>query len=364
MAKLLINKIVFVVLITISSYSFSTDFLELNGDNLDSLINVKNNSYFLNSKFVTCKKKITNGYYFFYKSNLFKLYENHIECLNDLNQSINLSEKDTIALPKVNDIVSIQSFVTKNRLILPYLNSTVILNLDNFSFELIDNLNHFYLENNIFKYPTIINENNNYFLLKNNKLYNFKNNNLNKIFEFNIENSFESIVLTLENNLVFLTSTVEQGDLSSFKINLNKLNLTNRLLIKNRYEGIFRNGASNNKSLILINYKKASIFSELFSKNKIYFKIINLKEEIINSQTVSFKVTHKRNHIYYLFNNINQLIALIQCKNGDIFTFNSETKKHKKENFKFNYNYTFIRGKNGGCFFDKKNNNYTIVYFN
>lgn len=365
MNKLLNNKFKFLFLIFILYLPLhADDFLVLNGKLKDSLINFKTNSYILDGKIYKAQNKLQIGYYFFYKNSIYHYNKGQITNIqNNIKYKV-LEPSDADILPVLNNSNSLQAFMSNNVVFIPSINFINAVNLETSYISRLNNLEIKKLNENTYEYPQLFFTSNNYCNFESNHLNKYRNEKWENILKTNQIDSFETSVFTLNKKVLVLNSCVTRGDLDSFRVEINIFDIKEN---KNGFintSGILRSIGSDYNSLILFAYKKASIISELFNKNKVYFKLVNLEESNKNSiKEYSFKVSHKRQHIYYYLDLKNNLNALIQCKDGNIYNFNSKTENFKHFSIEFDYNFTFLRGINGGCFFDKTNNSFFIVDF-
>jgi len=361
MNKFLKTKLLIIIFIIFSFHAFTSDkqVIILKDNLFDYVLDCKSNTLLLKDKKINIESEITPGYYFVCNNTLLKYSNNTITNIKTNKEEI-IYKTESI-LPILNCPNSLQHFTSKNALFIPTANSTIWINTSDKQVKKLPDLPIQFPSINIAIFPKFFLINSQLMLLSNYKLYTYSNNKFKVIAKFPKTQSLGIKLCIFNKGFAVLNALVTRGELSSFRTEISyfseKFEKTKTVTVN----GIFKEGGSDLSGNVLIAYKKTSIISGLFGKNKVHFKFIDKKKKV---KTETFTVSHKRNHIFFYQNNNLQVCALIQCKNGDIYTYNPHSNTFKKEKFKFNYNYTFLRGLNGGYFFDKKHNTYTVVSFN
>jgi len=346
-----------------SSLVIGKDIFYLKGDLSDCLIDLQKQTYFLNNQKRNLPTKLTSNYYFFFNSELFSYNKGVLTNLNTNHQTTILQSHNIDILPFPNKPTSIQSFLSNGVLFVPCTNSVIAFNITSNKSTSLSLPKLTSVNNDLIQFPKFFYISNSYFFYQANKLNEFKEDKWEIIKKIKTNSSLETSTLELDNQIAILNSCVTRGDLDSFRVELGLINTKTNKYSFFKLNGILRKAGSDKKNTIIISYKKVSIFSELFGKNKVHFQVIQLKNNTKQIKKYSFKISHKRNHIFFFIDNEKKLNALVQCKDGTLYVFNSKTGQFKKRKNIFNYNYNFIRGRNGGYFIDQKNNTYSIVNF-
>ncbi len=105
--------------------------------------------------------------------------------------------------------------------------------------------------------------------------------------------------------------------------------------------------------------KEVSIFS-LFGSKKIHIVKTDMRKGKVKEY--SFSLSHKRRHVFPVYYG-SKVFLIAQCKDGKVYLLDLNRDKKRLVKKKVYYDYDFLKGKNGGVFYEKNGNNYFSVRF-
>ena len=76
----------------------------------------------------------------------------------------------------------------------------------------------------------------------------------------------------------------------------------------------------------------------------------------------SFSLSHKRRHVFPVYYG-SKIFLIAQCKDGRVYLLDLNRDKKRLVKKRVYYDYDFLKGKNGGVFYEKNGNNYFSVKF-
>ena len=157
----------------------------------------------------------------------------------------------------------------------------------------------------------------------------------------------------------FTILTVEKpGGLFSIKTVLKAYDFDFNLLNKKELD-VFPKNIFRIEGDFVFEKKEVSIFS-LFGSKKIHIVKTDMKEGKVKEY--SFSLSHKRRHVFPVYYG-SKVFLIAQCKDGKVYLLDLNRDKKRLVKKKVYYDYDFLKGKNGGVFYEKNGNNYFSVKF-
>ncbi len=334
-------------------FSSFAEILPLKGYRLDYLVDFDKGKVIYGRDSFDFNKKVSAGYFFVWGKSLF-LYNSGK--LSVVGKDINfLHQFKGVVLPELKFLHrSIQFFLRENFLFLPVSEGFVVYDVEK-NREIGEIKCDFDRGDQDILFPEIFVKGEYIFLVFNKRVDIYKE--FKKIKTFKIDNSlffkfspgkdFFSFLIVEKPGGVFSIKTV----LKAYHYNFS--------LINKKEMDVFPKNIFEVNGDFIFEKKEISIFS-LFGSKKIHFVKTDLRKGKIKE--LSFSLSHKRRHLFPVYSK-NKVYIVAQCKDGKVFLLDLYRKKKTKLEQKVYYDYSFLKGEEGGVFYEKNGSNYFAVKF-
>ena len=334
-------------------FSLFAGILPLQGEKYDYLVDFKRQKVVCGIEEFSFDSQIKAGYFFVYEKNLYCLNKGELRNLNRKNRLIARFDK---AILPCSDFLpfSIQDLILDNLLFIPVQDGFFVFDMEERNVKGRLKCVFDRSETDIVL-PDILVQKDYFFLVFNKRVEIYGNFERKNTFYFKNSIFFD---ISVGDDFFTILSVEKPGGLFSIKTVLKAYDFDFKLLNTKELEvfpkNIFRAGGD-----FVFETKEISVFS-LFGSKKIHFVKTDLKHGKIKEY--SFSVSHKRRHVFPFYYG-KKIFLVIQCKDGKVYFLDLNRDKKKRLDKKVYYDYTFLKGKKGGVFYEKSSDNYFPVRF-
>ena len=334
-------------------FSLFAKILPLHGGRYDYLVDFDKQKVVCGVKEFSFDSKKKSGYFFVVEGKLYR-FDGKKLFLEDKEEKQIANFKDTILPDSYFIPNSIQDFVKNGFLFLPSKKGFVVFDLKKERVEGEINCTFDKTETDMVL-PEVIVKNDFIFLVFLKRIEVFKN--FEKVKTLNIPKCLFFNVSVV--NDFFTILTVEKpGGLFSIKTVLKAYDFDFNLLHKKELD-VFPKNIFRVDGDFVFEKKEVSIFS-LFGSKKIHIVKTDMKKGKVKEY--SFSLSHKRRHVFPVYYG-SKIFLIAQCKDGRVYLLNLNRDKKRLVKKRVYYDYDFLKGKNGGVFYEKNGDNYFSVKF-
>ena len=334
-------------------FSLFAQILPLKGDRYDYLVDFDKQKVVCGVKEFSFNSKGKYGYFFVFKGELYR-FDREKLFLEGKEEKQIADFKDTILLNSNLVPNSIQDFIKNGFLFLPTQKGFVVFNLGKNRVEVEINCIFDKTETDMVL-PEIIVKKDFIFLVFLKRIEVFKG--FEKVKTLNIPKCLFFNVSVGKDFFTILT-VEKPGGLFSIKTVLKAYDFDFDLLHKKELD-VFPKNIFRIDGDFVFEKKEVSIFS-LFGSKKIHIVKTDMRKGKVKEY--SFSLSHKRRHVFPVYYG-SKVFLIAQCKDGKVYLLDLNRDKKRLVKKKVYYDYDFLKGKNGGVFYEKNGNNYFSVRF-